>query len=652
MDTGNYIQAIMSVKIQKKVYVVFLCLFLRCLFSSTSAQVIQSPDNFHGPRTKWTIYPDLPSGPDCTGDCINRHSIIPQIDIPLDEWLLKLEEVGANAATINLEARRNLRTNPVFTTFEITAADINYGRFTPAQRNIQLLDFLIRVQGAVNRGAVHGNIRFHVHQRLYPRRDVARENQFIRDFSDFINEAKALGVDHLIAGIRLGEHGTDGRNYVLDFALKTARAINENTGGWLKEKGGFEMSGDEYGRMFKDIHNMALSATFFDEISKVSGYFAFCYKAFGVGGAIRNLGYDTDSAAGWEAGLLEGMGLADLIGYIQAHREQYPLHANVIFIGDSGDALRQFGNIEYTITTKLLSDAGNGFQGIIGVNGYRRPDKDTADDYLYLFDALGTDNPILKPNTIKRWQAWPLNDGHTQDMITVLAMSGSGGFVSPAGPLIVERGTDMTFQAIPQPGYNIDKVMIDGEALSHDDGSFTLSNISENQSIQVTYKKAAGSRHRIISVAYDHGSITPNGIIELEEDASQLFTITPDPGYQIKSLVIDGLEMESEGESVTIESIDRDYTIQVHFESTTAVPALPAISGDQVFYDHSNNSLVIYNEDQPGFVTVFNTHGMPVFRTRFTGSPIVLPDIPLGYYISSIINDNGTSLVYKFLVVR
>lgn len=482
----------------RKDIVFFSSLFIILFFAlNTVAQVIQAPDNFHGPRTKWVIYTNLPSGSNCTGNCINRHSIIPQIDIELDLWLKKLEETGANAATINLEARRNLISTPMFPTFDISAADINFGRFTPDQRDEQLLDFLHRVQASINRGAVHGNIRFHIHQRLYPRKESARENEFITDFSNFINKAVEQGVDHLIAGIRLGEHGTDGRNYVLDFALKTATAINANTKGWLKEKGGYEMSGDDYGRMFKNIHNQTLSSNFFEEISKVTGYFAFCYKAFGVGGSLKELGYDTNTQNGWEQGMLNGLGLNDLISFIKANREKYPLHANVIFIGDSGDALKQFGNMEYNTTTNILTNAGDGFKGIIGVNGYRRPDKGTQDDHLYFYDALEGKDPIVKPKTIKRWQAWPLNDNNTANMHTITAMSGVGGLIYPSGPILAEPGTNISFEIKARNGYEIDAVFVNETPQTVSSGKIVLSQISADTKVQAIFKKSTTIVSRI-----------------------------------------------------------------------------------------------------------------------------------------------------------
>lgn len=202
------------------------------------AQTILTPDDIHGPRTKWAIYPDITGG-------ASRHSIIPQLsDLSVADFVKYLEQTGANTATLNLENSMDMLSTPKYDLFTLTPQQINQTDYTSGQANILLTNFLIDVQNAIDSGLINGNIRFHIHMRLYLNKDPKREAVFINDFSNFINLAKARGVDHLIAGIKLGEHGTNGTKYLLESALKVAQAINTNTNGWLKNYGGLEWSGD------------------------------------------------------------------------------------------------------------------------------------------------------------------------------------------------------------------------------------------------------------------------------------------------------------------------------------------------------------------------------------------------------------------------
>lgn len=622
---------------------------------SAVSQVVQDPDFFHGPRTKWVIYPELPAGSDCTGGCINRHSIIPQMDIGMAEWFGNLEAVGANSATFNLEARRGLLSSPAYATFDLSAEQINNGKFTPYQRDRHLINFLIDVQATINRGAVNGNIRFHVHQRLYPRKDASREQQFITDFSEFINRAKEYGVDHLIAGIRLGEHGTDGRNYLLEFALKVVKGINENTDGWLKSRG-FEMSGDEYGRMFKNIHNRALSSFFFEDISEETGYFAFCYKAFGVGGRLRDIGYDTESVSGWETGLREGLGLDDLVTFIQTHREAYPLHANVIFIGDSGDALKQVGWREYRATTNIFTQAGDGFSGIIGVNGYRRPDKGTSDNNLYFYDALDGSSATAKPNSIQRWQAWPFHDGDVSEQHTVLAKSGMYGTMQPAGPLKVDDGEILNFSVTPWDGYEISEILINDNSIPVSE-KFSIDDITSYTTLQVNYRKTE-TVHDVIAFSGHGGTISPSGVSSFNEGETATYSINSYSGYEIQSLLINGEEVTPR-ESLIFEPVDKDHTVQVFFKAITSsvsdefedvlidVSPVPAKSGGSVFVDLDGWGMRNYS------LSLFDMRGRSVsdYSPELTGTGMVLHlgNIEGGLYFLKI-DIAGKSLSKKILV--
>ena len=452
----------------------------------SEAQVIQTPDNFHGPRTKWSIYPDISGG-------ASRHSIIPQLsELSVSQFMYYLESTGANAATLNLENRRSLISTPKHDVFELTPVQINDANYTAGQRSILLSNFLVDVQAAIDKGEIRGNIRFHIHQRLYFRKETQREQEFIADFSNFINLCIARGVDHLIAGIRLGEHGTDGSKYLLQSALRVAAAINTNTNGWLKEHGGLEWSGDGYGRDFSNINNHGtLSVTFFEEISKHTGYFTFCYKAFGVGGELTNAGLNKNDAADWQKFMGENLGLNQLIEMIQAAREKYPKHANVIFIGDSGDALKLIDEPEYSVTTKLFSDAGDGFKGIIAVNGYRRYDKGTDDDNLYFWDALTSHPPVRKPLSIKRWEAWPMHDALLANKKTVYAMASIGGVIEPAGPVHFNPGDTVRLNITPLPDYTISDVQVD-EVSVGSKPQVILENISGNHRVQAIFSKIEG----------------------------------------------------------------------------------------------------------------------------------------------------------------
>ncbi|MCI5919139.1 MAG: hypothetical protein MRZ75_07460 [Roseburia sp.] len=87
------------------------------------------------------------------------------------------------------------------------------------------------------------------------------------------------------------------------------------------------------------------------------------------------------------------------------------------------------------------------------------------------------------------------------------------------------------------------------------------------------------TKHVITATAGANGSISPSGDVEVAEGESQTFTITPDKGYKIKSLTVDGTAV-SAASTYTFENVTAAHTIDVKFqqkEATTPVES-PAIT--------------------------------------------------------------------------
>jgi hypothetical protein len=385
------------------------------LVNTSSLLGVMDPDDYHGPRTKWKTMSGYPS---------TRGTIPPDLlGLSVADWVAELQEAGANMATINVEARNNLLTNPIHDTYSLTEENIANEEYTPGQRDILLVDFLLAVQAAIDANLIDGDFSFNAHQRLYPNHNAAKEQDFIEDFSGFINAAKTAGVDHLISGIRLGENGIDAENgdsnYLLELALFWAMGINSNTGDWLKNNACLAISGGDRGMFFNGIDNKSNSPTFFQEISQETASFAFCWKQFilnGVGNKMTSLGYNENSTADWLSFMHNDCGFKDLEKFIDTHKADYPLHANVIFIGDSADGMKKIKRgggaygAEYTAITEMFTSASIGFKGILGVNGYKAASHKDNFDCLHKV-KVNTGAVIDLPLSQARWSAWPYNDG-------------------------------------------------------------------------------------------------------------------------------------------------------------------------------------------------------------------------------------------------
>ncbi len=147
----------------------------------------------------------------------------------------------------------------------------------------------------------------------------------------------------------------------------------------------------------------------------------------------------------------------------------------------------------------------------------------------------------------------------------IAASANGGGAISPEGILNVSEGANQTFIITPQEGYRIKEVLVDGQSQGAVE-SYTFTDIKENHTISVSFdrKEEPITRYQITASAGEGGSISPEGIVSVDKGGSQTFIVTPQPGYSIKEVLVDG---QSQGAvtSYTFTNITENHSISVSF---------------------------------------------------------------------------------------
>ena len=160
---------------------------------------------------------------------------------------------------------------------------------------------------------------------------------------------------------------------------------------------------------------------------------------------------------------------------------------------------------------------------------------------------------------------------------TLTASAGTGGTCTPAGVTTLYKGQSQTYTITPSIGYAISQVAVDGAnqgAIS----SYTFSNVQANHTISAAF--VAMANRTITASAGANGTITPSGAVSVQYGASQSFTFTPNTGYQVATVTVDGV---SQGDilSYTFTNVIANHTINVTFAVLTPV----------AYYQFENNVL-------------------------------------------------------------
>ena len=303
----------------------------------------------------------------------------------------------------------------------------------------------------------------------------------------------------------------------------------------------------------------------------------------------------------------------------------------------------------YTVTL----NAGNGTINSGNVTGYTYgvgATLPTADDMTYTGHTFKGwyDNESLTGSPVtaigdtetgnkEYWAKWEIN----QYTITVKPENGKADIT-----ITQDYGTPITAPTLTREGYQFNGW----------DKTFPTTMPAENLTITAQWRYNGGggsgySYYTIKATAGAGGSISPSGNVSVREGRDQTFTITPDKGYAVANVKIDGKSIGAV-KSYTFENVRRTHTIEVIFMKANGNPQTG------VFVDVATGS---YYEDavdwavENGITTGvsanrFDPNGVctraqaVTFLWRAAGSPaprsrtMPFTDVPVGsYYYDAVL---------------
>jgi hypothetical protein len=151
------------------------------------------------------------------------------------------------------------------------------------------------------------------------------------------------------------------------------------------------------------------------------------------------------------------------------------------------------------------------------------------------------------------------------DTLTIKAMAGANGSISPLGDVKVARGQSQSFAIVPNEGYLIKDVLVDSFSVGMVK-SYDFVNVASNHTISATFVENSLT---ITASADSNGTISPSGRIPVSEGAMQSFSIVPNPGYRIANVKVDDKPV-GEVNAYTFNKISWSHTITASFAPDTS----------------------------------------------------------------------------------
>ncbi|KUG22535.1 hypothetical protein ASZ90_007689 [hydrocarbon metagenome] len=172
----------------------------------------------------------------------------------------------------------------------------------------------------------------------------------------------------------------------------------------------------------------------------------------------------------------------------------------------------------------------------------------------------------------------------------ILATAGVNGSITPSGLTNVVTGNNQTFTITPYSGYSVHAVLVDGDsvgAVPSSEFSYEFSNVATEHTIHAIFNC------KITATAGSNGSITPSGTTSVGYGGSQIYTITPDSGYIVQDVLVDGISV-GDGTVYPFNNVTNDHTISVSFTPLTKLLLhMDGTNGSTTFIDSSPGAKTI-----------------------------------------------------------
>jgi len=136
---------------------------------------------------------------------------------------------------------------------------------------------------------------------------------------------------------------------------------------------------------------------------------------------------------------------------------------------------------------------------------------------------------VTSSHTITGYFSW--------DSLSITATAYGPGSVTPAGVTWLSYGSNQSYAITPNVGAHIDSVVVDGVNVGVQT-NWDFINVTVNHTIVGYFSLDTFS---ITATAYGPGSVTPAGVTWVSYGGSQGYTITPNIGASIDSVLIDGV---------------------------------------------------------------------------------------------------------------
>ncbi len=188
---------------------------------------------------------------------------------------------------------------------------------------------------------------------------------------------------------------------------------------------------------------------------------------------------------------------------------------------------------------------------------------------------------------------------YTPEYELKIQIAGQGTTTPSVGTYMYEEGKQISMKATPSPAWNFVNWTDDKGKVVSNNASFTFTMPSNDYVLIANFQIQT---FQINATAGTNGNISPNGITNVEHGKSQNYTITPDVGYSIADVLVDGKSVGAVS-TYTFSNVTTNHTIHADFAETIVDYTIVATAEANGTISPSGNVIVQQGKSQTFTIT-------------------------------------------------
>lgn len=220
----------------------------------------------------------------------------------------------------------------------------------------------------------------------------------------------------------------------------------------------------------------------------------------------------------------------------------------------------------------------------------------------------------------------------------ITASSTAGGSIDPEGTDFITNGSDMPYSILPDAGFRILDVLVDGVSQGAVD-LYEFKEVDGPHTIEAIFEEIP--TYAITANAGEGGTISPEGTTNVLEGGSLSFSVTADTGFTFDYFLVDGAVVRDVSE-YGFQNLGENHTIEAIFrpiaDTEYAITATATIGGTL-----SPNGSIAVAEDGTQIFSIVADTGFEIADIKVDGSSISIAD---SYTFANVVEDHSLEVVF------